>query len=39
VVGRLFVLPFLWLLECAADLERRWLALLGGSAGPGGRRS
>jgi NAD(P)H-quinone oxidoreductase subunit 5 len=38
VVGRLFVMPFLWLLECAADLERRWLAFLGGDAGPGGGR-
>ena len=39
VVGRLFVVPFLRLLECAADFERRWLALLGGGTGPGGRRS
>ena len=39
VAGRLFVVPFLWLLESAAELERRWLALLSGSAGPGGRRS
>ena len=39
VVGRLFVVPFLRLLESAAELERRWLALLSGSAGPGGRRS
>ncbi len=39
VVGRLLVVPFLWLLECAADLERRWLRFLGGDAGPDGGRS
>jgi hypothetical protein len=39
VVGRLFVVPFMWLLECAADLERRWLVFLGGDAGSGGGRS
>ena len=38
-VGRLFVSPLLWLLEAAASLERRWLALLGGGTGPGGGRS
>ena len=38
-VGRLCVTPFLWLVEAAAGLERRWLALLGGDAGPGGGRS
>jgi NAD(P)H-quinone oxidoreductase subunit 5 len=39
MVGRLFVVPFLWLIERAATLERRWLALLGGDPGPGGGRS
>jgi NAD(P)H-quinone oxidoreductase subunit 5 len=39
VVGRLFVVPFLWLIEHAARLERRWLAILGGDPGPGGGRS
>jgi len=34
-MGRLFVTPFRQLLEAAAALERRWLALLGGDAGPG----
>jgi len=39
LVGRLFVVPFLRLVGHAANLERRWLALLGGDPGPGGRRS
>jgi NAD(P)H-quinone oxidoreductase subunit 5 len=39
MVSRLFVVPFLWLIERAAALERRWLALLGGDPGPGGGRS
>ena len=39
VVGRVLVAPFMWLLELAARLERRWLALLGGDAGPRGGRS
>jgi hypothetical protein len=39
VVGRLFIVPVLWLLESAADIERRWLVFLGGDAGPGGGRS
>jgi len=38
-VGRVVVAPFLWLLEWAAGMERRWLALLGGDDGPGGGRS
>jgi NADH-quinone oxidoreductase subunit L len=38
-VGRFFVTPFLRLLEAAAGLERRWLALLGSESGPGGGRS
>jgi hypothetical protein len=37
-VGRLIVAPFMRLLELAARLERRWLALLGGDPGPGGGR-
>lgn len=39
LVGRLFTSPFLRLLEFAAALERRWLALLGGGADDRGRRS
>ena len=39
MVSRLFVVPFLWLIERAAALERRWLALLGGDPGPCGGRS
>lgn len=35
-IDRLFVGPVLWLLRRAADLERRWLELLGGDAGPRG---
>jgi len=38
LVGRLFTSPFLRLLEFAAALERRWLALLGGGANDRGRR-
>ncbi|MFM8708522.1 MAG: proton-conducting transporter membrane subunit, partial [Planctomycetia bacterium] len=38
-VGSLFVSPILRLLECAAGLERRWVALLGGESRPGGGRS
>jgi NAD(P)H-quinone oxidoreductase subunit 5 len=37
-VGRMVVAPFMRLLELAARLERRWLALLGGDAGSGGAR-
>jgi len=39
VVGRFFIVPFLWLIRRAATLERRWLAILGGDPGPGGGRS
>ena len=38
VISRLFVTPFLRLLELAAAGERRWLAWLGGDAPRGGRR-
>lgn len=38
LMGRLFTSPFLRLLEFAAALERRWLALLGGGADDRGRR-